>query len=101
LCEEIFKKPVVLTDYPKEIKAFYMKLNEDGKTVAAADILVPKIGELVGGSQREHRHDVLVQRCEESGVEPASLWWYVGERAKRASCSNTRRGNHTAFLNTP
>lgn len=77
LCEKLFKKPVVLTDYPKGIKAFYMKLNEDGETVAAADILVPKIGELVGGSQREHRFDVLTQRCEAQGIEPSALWWYL------------------------
>ena len=67
LCEIVYKMPVVLTNYPKEIKAFYMKLNEDGKTVAAADILVPKIGEIIGGSQREHRREVLIQRCIEIG----------------------------------
>ena len=77
LCEKLFKKPVVLTDYPKEIKAFYMKLNEDGKTVAAADILVPKIGELVGGSQREHRHDVLLERCKEMNIDEKAVWWYL------------------------
>ena len=77
LCETIFKKPVILTDYPKDIKAFYMKLNPDEKTVAAADILVPKIGELVGGSQREHRHDVLLERCKQSGLEPKAIWWYL------------------------
>ncbi|GMH56773.1 hypothetical protein TL16_g02215 [Triparma laevis f. inornata] len=77
LCETVFKKPVVLTDYPKDIKAFYMKLNEDGKTVAAADILVPKIGELVGGSQREHRADTLHERCVQSGVDPKAVWWYM------------------------
>ena len=70
-------QPVVLTDYPADIKAFYMKLNEDGKTVAAADILVPKIGELVGGSQREHRHGVLKERCVESGLDPKAVWWYL------------------------
>uniref|UniRef100_A0A7S1VG72 asparagine--tRNA ligase n=1 Tax=Grammatophora oceanica TaxID=210454 RepID=A0A7S1VG72_9STRA len=80
LCETIFKMPVVLTDYPKDIKAFYMKLNDDGKTVAAADILVPKIGEIIGGSQREHRMDVLVQRCIEMGLDPKSVWWYVDLR---------------------
>ncbi len=80
LCEQVFKKPVVLTDYPKEIKAFYMKLNEDGKTVAAADILVPKIGEIIGGSQREHRLEVLRERCIESGLDPRNVWWYLDLR---------------------
>jgi len=80
LCERVFKKPVVLTNYPKDIKAFYMKLDEDGKTVSAADILVPKIGEIIGGSQREHRTDVLVQRCIEMGLDPKSVSWYVDLR---------------------
>jgi asparaginyl-tRNA synthetase len=80
LCETIFKKPVVLTDYPKGIKAFYMKLNDDEKTVAAADILVPKIGEIIGGSQREHRREVLLERCIESGLDPKSIWWYMDLR---------------------
>jgi len=77
LCEQVYKKPVVLTNYPKEIKAFYMKLDEDGKTVSAADILVPKIGEIIGGSQREHRRDVLEQRCAEMGLDSKAVWWYV------------------------
>lgn len=80
LCETVFKKPVVLTDYPKGIKAFYMKLNEDQKTVSAADILVPKIGEIIGGSQREHRMDVLIERCKESGLDPKHVWWYIDLR---------------------
>jgi len=80
LCEKIFKKPVVLTNYPKDIKAFYMKLDEDGKTVSAADILVPKIGEIIGGSQREHRTDVLIKRCIESGLDPSQIWWYLDLR---------------------
>lgn len=80
LCEKVYKKPVVLTDYPKDIKAFYMKLNEDEKTVAAADILVPKIGEIIGGSQREHRMDVLKRRCEEMGLDPRQVWWYMDLR---------------------
>jgi len=71
---------VVLTDYPKEIKAFYMKLNDDNKTVAAADVLVPKIGEMIGGSQREHRMDVLKMRCEEMGLDPRHVWWYLDLR---------------------
>jgi asparaginyl-tRNA synthetase len=80
LCEKVFKKPVVLTNYPKDIKAFYMKLDEDGRTVSAADILVPKIGEIIGGSQREHRTEVLVQRCIEMGLDPKHVWWYVDLR---------------------
>jgi len=80
LCEKVYKKPVVLTDYPKDIKAFYMKLNDDEKTVAAADILVPKIGEIIGGSQREHRMDVLLRRCEEMDLDPRHVWWYLDLR---------------------
>jgi len=80
LCETAFKQPVVLTHYPKDIKAFYMKLNDDEKTVAAADILVPKIGELIGGSQREHRLDVLTRRCTEMGLDPKAVWWYLDLR---------------------
>jgi asparaginyl-tRNA synthetase len=80
LCEKVFKKPVVLTNYPKEIKAFYMKVNEDGKTVAACDILVPKIGEIIGGSQREHRLDVLKERCIEMKLDPRQVWWYLDLR---------------------
>jgi asparaginyl-tRNA synthetase len=80
ICEKVYKMPVVLTDYPKEIKAFYMKLNIDGKTVAAADILVPKIGEIIGGSAREHRLDVLKQRCEEMDLDPRHVWWYLDLR---------------------
>ena len=80
ICEKVFKQPVVLMDYPKDIKAFYMKLNEDGKTVAAADILVPKIGEIIGGSEREYRLDVLQQRCEEMNLDPRQLWWYLDLR---------------------
>jgi asparaginyl-tRNA synthetase len=77
LCEQVYKKPVVLYNYPKDIKAFYMKLNDDEKTVAAADILVPKIGEIIGGSQREHRMDVLKRRCVEMNLDPKSVWWYL------------------------
>jgi asparaginyl-tRNA synthetase len=80
ICEKVFQMPVVLTDYPKEIKAFYMKLNDDEKTVAAADILVPKIGEIIGGSQREHRYEVLKKRCVEMNVDPAAVWWYLDLR---------------------
>lgn len=80
LCEEVFKKPVVLTNYPKDIKAFYMKLDDDGKTVSAADILVPKIGEIIGGSQREHRREILVERCLEMNLDPKAVWWYLDLR---------------------
>ena len=76
LTEEIFKGPVVVSDYPKDIKAFYMRLNDDGKTVGAMDVLVPGIGELIGGSQREERLDVLDGRLDEMGLEKAGYWWY-------------------------
>ncbi|PLY03307.1 MAG: asparagine--tRNA ligase [Desulfuromonas sp.] len=76
LTEEVVGGPVFITDYPKEIKAFYMRQNDDGKTVAAMDLLVPRVGEIIGGSQREERLEVLDARMQESGVEPESLWWY-------------------------
>ncbi|WP_055071778.1 asparagine--tRNA ligase [Clostridium massiliamazoniense] len=77
LTEQIFKKPVFVTDYPKDIKAFYMRLNEDGKTVAAADCLVPGIGEIIGGSQREERLDVLKARMAELNLKEEDYWWYL------------------------
>jgi asparaginyl-tRNA synthetase len=77
LTEEFFQKPVVITDYPRDIKAFYMKDNADGTTVAAMDILVPKIGEIVGGSQREDRLDVLESKIKEFGLDPKPYWWYL------------------------
>ena len=80
LTERIFKKPVFVTDYPKEIKAFYMRLNDDGKTVAACDCLVPGIGEIVGGSQREERFDLLVERIKELGLKEEDYWWYLDLR---------------------
>ncbi len=80
LTETIFKKPVFVTDYPKEIKAFYMRLNDDGKTVAACDLLVMGIGEIVGGSQREERYDVLVDRIKELGLSEEDYWWYLDLR---------------------
>lgn len=80
LAEEYFKKPVIVRDYPKEIKAFYMRLNDDGKTVAAMDVLVPRIGELIGGSQREERYDVLVQRIKELGMNTEDYSWYLDSR---------------------
>nr|WP_067058604.1 asparagine--tRNA ligase [Mucilaginibacter sp. L294] len=80
LVEKHFKKPVILTDYPKEIKSFYMRQNDDGKTVAAMDILFPGIGEIVGGSQREERLDKLEQRMDEIGIPKDELWWYLDTR---------------------
>ena len=80
LTEEIFKAPVFLTDYPKDIKAFYMRLNDDGKTVAATDLLVPGVGEIIGGSQREERLDVLVARMKELGLKEEDYWWYLDLR---------------------
>ena len=80
LTEEVFKKPIFVTDYPKEIKAFYMKMNEDGKTVAAMDCLVPGIGEIIGGSQREDRFDVLTSRIEECGLNPEDYGFYLDLR---------------------
>lgn len=80
LTEVIFKKPVFVTDYPKEIKAFYMRLNDDGKTVAACDLLVMGIGEIVGGSQREERYDVLIDRIHELGLKEEDYWWYLDLR---------------------
>lgn len=77
LCEQHFKGPVIVRDYPKQIKAFYMRANDDGKTVAAMDVLVPGVGELVGGSQREERHDVLEKRIEAAGLPKEELWWYL------------------------
>lgn len=80
LTEQVYKKPVFVTDYPKEIKSFYMRVNEDGKTVAATDMLVPGVGELIGGSQREERLDVLEARIREMGMEPADYDWYLDLR---------------------
>jgi asparaginyl-tRNA synthetase len=80
LAEELFQKPVIVSDYPIGIKAFYMRLNEDGKTVAAMDVLAPKIGEIIGGSQREERLDVLQQRIQNQGMNPEELWWYLDLR---------------------
>jgi len=80
LVEKHFKKPVILTNYPKEIKAFYMRQNDDGKTVAAMDILAPGIGEIVGGSQREERLDKLEARMAEMHIPAEELWWYLDTR---------------------
>ena len=80
ITEQVFQKPTFLTDYPKEIKAFYMRLNDDNKTVAAADLLVPAIGELCGGSQREERYEVLARRIREMGMKEEDYWWYLDLR---------------------
>ncbi|HET9916404.1 MAG TPA: asparagine--tRNA ligase [Candidatus Binatia bacterium] len=80
LSEEIFKKPVIVTDYPKDIKAFYMRVNDDGKTVRAMDVLVPRVGEIIGGSQREERYDVLTERLGASGLDEKPYWWYLDLR---------------------
>lgn len=80
LTEQVFDAPVVVTDYPKEIKAFYMRLNDDGKTVAAMDVLLPRVGEIVGGSQREERLDLLLERLNEAGLTEEEYWWYLDLR---------------------
>lgn len=80
ITEQIFQKPVFLTDYPKDIKSFYMRLNDDGKTVAASDLLVPGIGEIIGGSQREERLDVLEKRMKELSLNKEDYWWYLDLR---------------------
>ena len=80
ITEQVVKKPVVVTDYPKGIKAFYMRLNDDGDTVAAMDVLVPRIGEIIGGSQREERYDVLLERLRQAGLDEKNYWWYLDLR---------------------
>jgi len=80
LTEQHFKCPVILHDYPRGIKAFYMRLNDDGKTVRAMDVLVPRVGEIIGGSQREERLDVLAERMKEQKLDPESYWWYLDLR---------------------
>jgi asparaginyl-tRNA synthetase len=80
LVEEHFKRPVILTDYPREIKAFYMKQNEDGKTVKAMDVLFPGIGEIIGGSQREEDYERLLNRIRELSLPEKELWWYLETR---------------------
>jgi asparaginyl-tRNA synthetase len=80
LTEKHFQRPVILYDYPRQIKAFYMRLNDDGKTVRAMDVLVPRVGEIIGGSQREERLDVLEQRMREQKLDPAAYWWYLDLR---------------------
>jgi asparaginyl-tRNA synthetase len=80
LTEQVFKKPVFVTDYPKDIKAFYMRMNEDNKTVAAMDLLVPGVGEIIGGSQREERLELLEKRIQEMGMDSKDYWWYLDLR---------------------
>ena len=80
LAEKVYNGPVIVMNYPKEIKSFYMRLNDDNKTVAAMDVLLPQVGEIIGGSQREDRHDLLVQRITEAGLNPEDYWWYLDLR---------------------
>jgi len=91
LVEKHFNKPVIITSYPAAIKAFYMRLNEDGKTVAAMDILVPGIGEIIGGSQREERYDVLKEKCAQFNIPEESIWWYL-ETRKFGTCKHAGFG---------
>ena len=91
LTEEVFKKPIFVTDYPKDIKAFYMRMNDDGRTVAAADCLVPGIGEIIGGSQREERIELLEKRIRELGMNPEDYWWYCDLR-RYGSCRHAGFG---------
>lgn len=91
LVEKHFKKPVIITGYPAAIKAFYMRMNEDGKTVAAMDILVPGIGEIIGGSQREERYDVLKQKCAQFNIPEEHIWWYL-ETRKFGTCPHAGFG---------
>ena len=91
LVEEHFKKPVIMIDYPKEIKSFYMKTNEDGKTVQGTDVLFPQIGEIIGGSVREEDYDTLVARAEEMGVPHKDIWWYLDIR-KYGTCPHAGFG---------
>jgi len=91
ISEQVVGGPVFITNYPKEIKAFYMRQNDDGKTVAAMDLLVPKVGEIIGGSQREERLDVLQQRMLDTGINPEGLWWYLDSR-RWGSCPHAGFG---------
>ncbi len=91
LVEKHFEKPVIITDYPASFKAFYMRLNDDNKTVAAMDVLFPGVGEITGGSQREERLDVLMRRCKEMGIEEGHVWWYL-ETRKFGTCEHAGFG---------
>ncbi|HKL02930.1 MAG TPA: asparagine--tRNA ligase, partial [Cryomorphaceae bacterium] len=91
LVEKHFEKPVIITDYPASFKAFYMRLNDDQKTVAAMDVLFPGVGEITGGSQREERLDILARRCKEMGIEEEHVWWYL-ETRKFGTCKHAGFG---------
>jgi len=91
LVEKHFGCPVVIYDYPADIKAFYMRLNDDGKTVRAMDVLFPGIGEIAGGSQREERYDVLLSKMREIGIDEKELWWYLDTR-KFGTCVHSGFG---------
>ncbi len=91
ITEQVVDGPVFIINYPKEIKAFYMRLNDDDRTVAAMDLLVPKVGEIIGGSQREERPELLTARMTEAGIDPASLWWYLDTR-RWGSCQHAGFG---------
>ncbi len=91
LVEQHFKRPVILTDYPKEIKAFYMKMNDDNKTVRAMDVLFPQIGEIIGGSEREADYDKLMGRIKELNIPMKDMWWYL-ETRKWGSCPHSGFG---------
>ena len=80
LTEEHFKRPVIVYDYPRSIKPFYMRVNDDGKTVRAMDVLVPGVGEIIGGSQREERLEILAERMREQKLDPEAYWWYLDLR---------------------
>ncbi len=91
ITEQVVGGPVFIINYPKEIKAFYMRMNDDNRTVAAMDLLVPKVGEIIGGSQREERSELLTGRMKEVGIDPASLWWYL-ETRRWGSCPHAGFG---------
>jgi asparaginyl-tRNA synthetase len=91
ITEQVIGGPVFIVNYPKEIKAFYMRMNDDCRTVAAMDLLVPKVGEIIGGSQREERMDLLTGRMNEAGIDPAGLWWYM-ETRRWGSCPHAGFG---------
>jgi asparaginyl-tRNA synthetase len=91
LTEQVVGGPVFVVNYPREIKAFYMRQNDDNRTVAAMDLLVPKVGEIIGGSQREERLDLLTERMREVGIVPADLWWYLDTR-RWGSCPHAGFG---------
>ncbi len=99
LCEEKFKKPVYVYDYPKSIKPFYMRMNDDNKTVAAMDCLVPRIGEIIGGSQREERMDVLIARMDEMNLNKDDYWWYLDSRTGKPDRVSSAARSFSNILN--